>query len=117
MKKLIALALLATSTPAMAADLTAKDIKFCKLVGLSAKSIMTGRQLGLAPTKVYESLGEIYNPKLPDMMEFMVILIKEAYDKKSYFSEDLRTKAISDFQAEQELFCFKSMAKDSEAAQ
>lgn len=116
MKKLIALVALAISTPAMGASLTASDVKLCKLVGISAKSIMTGRQEGIAPTKAYEVLDEVFREDMPYMMELIVLMIREAYDKPSYFSDNLKKKAIRDYETQNELECLESVMETNQKA-
>lgn len=116
MKKLIALAALAVSTPAMGASLSASDVKLCKIVGQSAWAVMKGRQDGIAPTFVYETLDNIHRSDTPYIMDLIVTMIQEAYEMPSYFAENQKKKAIDDFEATYELSCFESVMETNRKA-
>lgn len=104
---LAAVAALATATPAMGAELSDSEAKVCSLTGFSAKAIMAGRQAGISPSKVYETLEPMMQEKLPAMLDLVIIMIREAYARPSFFGTREQTKAISDYQVEKELSCFK----------
>lgn len=116
MKKLIALAALAVSTPAMGANLSSSDLRFCKLIGMTAKMTMTARQDGIATTTIYETFNEIFEKDKIGMMKIVALMIRETYAKPPYFSDNLKKKAISDYQTEQELLCFESVMETNRKA-
>jgi hypothetical protein len=110
-KKVIILAAALWSVPAQANPYTRTDVEICKLVGMTARAIMVGRQQGLAPSYVHDKIEPVFKEKLPAMMGIVGIMIRKAYAKPSYFTDEMKAKAIADYQAESELFCFEHMAE------
>jgi hypothetical protein len=95
------------AAPAQAADVTEGEANTCKLVGLTAKAIMTARQDGVAPTVVYEKLATVFDAKMPSMVKLVIIMIREAYKGPGYFTDEMKEKVINEFQAKQEAECFE----------
>lgn len=104
MKKLIIASVLAATfiTPAMASDRMQevnKAMEYCQRIGGIAGSFMRMRQNGWPMDAVIaEDIGRGVGSER--FMMLMHALIIEAFGKPSYSSEEMKERAINDFQGE-----------------
>lgn len=103
MKKLIIVSVLAATfiTPAMASDRMQevnKSMKYCQLIGGIAGSFMRMRQNGWPMDAVIaEDIGRGGSERFMMLMHALII---EAFGEPSYSSEEMKERAIIDFQGE-----------------
>ncbi len=91
MKHILIAALIATSLSAHAGE--KERLEGCKVIGEVANSAMTVRQMGIPITKPL-ALAEKASAEIRPMM---IAIVKEAYKKPAFTSEEYKIKIINEF--------------------
>ena len=101
----------AVATPAAASSFDDTDVKVCRMFGLTAKAVMTGRQYGETPTSIRQELQKIATEtKMPSMLQAADIYIVEAHEIERHKAESLRKWEIGEFQSKKEMDCLNYFA-------
>ena len=101
MKKLLAIAMLALP---LAAHADEKQDEICKLISETARSIMEGRQEGIALSKYVDTLNRGNDPNVNDLL---VTVAKKAYTVPRYSTAEYKERAAVDFENEMYLTCVR----------
>ena len=97
MKKIITtIALCAFMTPALAENVTAKEL--CPMLGQLAGEIMKARQNGIPLSHSYELAAE---------SEIAMGMVELAYNETRMHSEGGKERAVQDFQEAWEIACYE----------
>lgn len=89
-----------------------EDLDECKRMENSAKMVMKARQAGAPMSKLWDVAVNTNNEYLEEMYK---MLIRSAYDKPRFSTEEMQERSVMDFQNEYFSACMRNAEKGKKA--